>query len=66
MPAWFDIESLDPDDPREDVDGMLESAAYVMGLVQREIENGIPPERIALVGFSQGGAISLTAGREEK
>lgn len=61
MPAWFDIKSLDPDDLQEDVDGMLESAAYVMGLVQKEIENGIPPERIALVGFSQGGAISLTA-----
>ena len=61
MPAWFDIKSLDPDDLQEDVEGMLESAAYVMGLVQKEIENGIPPERIALVGFSQGGAISLTA-----
>jgi phospholipase/carboxylesterase len=62
MPAWFDINSLDPTDLKEDAEGILESAAYVMGLVQKEIENGIPPERIALVGFSQGGAISLTAG----
>ena len=61
MPAWFDLCSLDPDNLQEDVPGILESAAYVMGLVQKEIEAGIPPERIALVGFSQGGAIALTA-----
>jgi hypothetical protein len=30
----FDIKSLDPNDLQEDVDGMLESAAYVMRLVQ--------------------------------
>ena len=29
--------------------------------MQKEIESGIPPERIAVVGFSQGGVISLTA-----
>ena len=40
MPAWFDIKSLDPDDLAEDVQGMLESAAYVMGLVQKEMDNG--------------------------
>ncbi|EKX45995.1 hypothetical protein GUITHDRAFT_57831, partial [Guillardia theta CCMP2712] len=58
MPAWFDIYSLDPEDKKEDVEGMLESAKYVSDLIEKEIQKGIPPNRIVLGGFSQGGAIA--------
>ena len=58
MPAWYDIRELSL---RRDVDeqGLLESAAGVRALVGREGERGIPPERIVLAGFSQGGAVAL-------
>jgi phospholipase/carboxylesterase len=34
----------------------------VDALIAREATRGIPPERILLAGFSQGGAITLAAG----
>ncbi|VUC32534.1 unnamed protein product [Clonostachys rosea] len=46
----------------EDVSGVLETQSYIHSLVQTEIEAGIPPERIILGGFSQGGAISIFSG----
>ncbi|KAI4595417.1 hypothetical protein KJ359_006762 [Pestalotiopsis sp. 9143b] len=66
MPGWYDIIALggSPDDLRrkQDEAGMLVSRAYISGLVQAEIDNGIPADRIVLGGFSQGGAMSLFAG----
>jgi predicted esterase len=53
MPSWFDLFGLSEKD-QEDVEGMCSSAAYLSSLVQKEIENGIPPERIVVAGFSQG------------
>jgi phospholipase/carboxylesterase len=40
---------------------ILESAAAVIALVEREIAAGIPSERIVLAGFSQGGAVVYQA-----
>lgn len=45
---------------------MLVSRAYLSGLIQAEIDNGIPAERIVLGGFSQGGAMSLFTGLTTK
>lgn len=62
MPAWYDILSLDPgarDVPRESADDVYFSAKLVNSLIEREIQNGIPEERIVLAGFSQGGAMAL-------
>ena len=53
MQSWFDIFGLSEKD-QEDMEGMLSSAAYLSSLVQKEVDNGIPPERIAIAGFSQG------------
>ncbi|KAJ1491067.1 Phospholipase/Carboxylesterase-domain-containing protein [Baffinella frigidus] len=61
MPSWFDLYSLDPKDEREDQEGILASAAYVMTLVENEVAKGVARNRIVLAGFSQGGAISYTA-----
>ena len=52
---------------REDAAGIRASAAAVTELIDREVERGIPAERIVLAGFSQGGAVALhTALREPR
>ncbi|KRG46798.1 carboxylesterase [Stenotrophomonas panacihumi] len=61
MRGWYDIASFDFAD-RADRTGVLESVAQVEALIEREQARGIPPERILLAGFSQGGAITLAAG----
>lgn len=61
MRAWYDIRNFDFDQ-RADETGVRESIAQVEALVAREVERGIPAERILLAGFSQGGAIALSAG----
>lgn len=58
MPAWYDIRDLDLR-TRHDPVGIARSQAQVEALIAREVERGIAPRRIALVGFSQGGAIAL-------
>src|SRR5688572_24143463 len=69
MRAWYDIVHFDFDalhtdagKNRADAAGVAESVAQVEALIARENERGIPSERIVLVGFSQGGAIALSAG----
>jgi len=60
MPAWFDI--LEHGERHVDVTQLLASTAAIHKLIHREIERGVPSEQIVLVGFSQGGAVSLQAG----
>ena len=60
MRAWYDIVSLDKAD--EDEPGVLASEGLVRALIQREIDAGIPSERIVVAGFSQGGAMALRTG----
>jgi len=60
MPAWYDIISLDT--RGHDEAGVARSSAQVSALIEREIERGIPAERIVLGGFSMGGAIALHLG----
>ena len=62
MRAWYDIISLEPDSRKIDEAGLLESREIVRQLIQREVQRGIPSQRIFLAGFSQGGAVAyLTA-----
>ena len=61
MRAWYDIRDFDLAN-RADADGVTVSVAQVGALLDREQARGIPPERIFLAGFSQGGAIALAAG----
>ena len=66
MRAWYDILGFDRH-AKEDVGGIRASATAVGQLIEREIERGMPSERIVLAGFSQGGAIALhTALRESR
>ncbi len=61
MPAWYDILELG-ENRRLDEDGLRASAGKVQALLRREIDRGVPNERILLAGFSQGGAVCLEAG----
>jgi phospholipase/carboxylesterase len=58
MRAWYDIKSLERGGV-EDAAGFRDSDAAIRELIAREGERGIPPSRIVLAGFSQGGALSL-------
>ena len=66
MRAWYDIRNFSAEElaggDRADSQGVLESIAQVEVLLAREAERGIPPQRVILAGFSQGGAIVLAAG----
>ena len=73
MPAWFDVRRLASDafdgavaagagDDAVDARGVRQSVEQVRALIEHERGRGVPPERIVLGGFSQGGAIALFAG----
>ena len=59
--SWFDIRSLSRFED-EDIAGMNQAETYVQSLIQTQLDQGIPSERIILMGFSQGGAMALYAG----
>ena len=58
MRAWYDILATDLV-KREDEAGLRESRQQIAELIDRERERGVPAERIVLVGFSQGCAMTL-------
>ncbi|XP_008070580.1 acyl-protein thioesterase 1 isoform X1 [Carlito syrichta] len=58
MPSWFDIVGLSPDS-QEDEAGIKQAAENIKALIDQEVKNGIPSNRIILGGFSQGGTLSL-------
>jgi phospholipase/carboxylesterase len=61
MPAWYDIFGRDIAD-RQDEPGIRASQSQIEGLIAQEKGRGIDAGRIALAGFSQGGAIALHTG----
>ncbi len=61
MRAWYDILGLGGSQG-EDEAGLRESMAVVQGLIAREVQRGIPSQRIVLAGFSQGCAMTLMTG----
>jgi phospholipase/carboxylesterase len=58
MRAWYDIIGIDRRSA-EDFDGINASAQAIAALIQGENGRGIPTHRIAVAGFSQGGAMAL-------
>jgi phospholipase/carboxylesterase len=61
MPAWYDVRHPDLA-AEEDEAGIRTSQQAVIALIEREKQRGIPPSRIVLAGFSQGGAMALHTG----
>ena len=59
MRAWYDI---DPRSPLSGTEDIRASADAIAALVAREVARGVPPRRITLAGFSQGGVIALALG----
>jgi phospholipase/carboxylesterase len=58
MRAWYDIIGIDKRST-EDFAGIKSSADAVGDLIKTENKRGVPTERIAIAGFSQGGAMAL-------
>jgi len=58
MNAWFDLLDLAPGS-KQDEEGIKQSSQTLLSLVEDEIKNGIPSDRIIIGGFSQGGATAL-------
>jgi phospholipase/carboxylesterase len=57
---WFPISRLDPHDMKR---GVASAAASLDAFLDAELAHlGLPPERLALVGFSQGTMMSLQVG----
>jgi phospholipase/carboxylesterase len=61
MRAWYDVRG-EAGDRREDEPGVRQSQRDVEALVARERARGVSADRLALAGFSQGGAMALHAG----
>lgn len=61
MRGWYDIPEI-RNLENEDEAGTRESEQILRGYIQKEIDGGLPPERIVIAGFSQGGAIVLHTG----
>jgi len=61
MPGWFDIFSFGFKGP-EDESGILQSRDEINKVITQEISGGVPPNRIVVGGFSQGGAMTLATG----
>lgn len=57
MPGWYDIKGMDIKD-KQDAAGMAESQATLEGLIQTQLDAGVPSDHIIIAGFSQGGAVA--------
>jgi phospholipase/carboxylesterase len=62
MRAWYDLVGQDLRRLRHDEAGIRRSARHIERLVERERARGVPPGRVVLAGFSQGGAMALFLG----
>lgn len=58
MPSWFDLKTLDASGPEDD-EGIKKATNSIHSLIEQEEALGIASNRIAIGGFSQGGALAL-------
>jgi lysophospholipase-2 len=61
MPSWYDLAGAGSRF-EEACRGIDDSRATIAQLVQGDIDDGTPPDRIVIAGFSQGGALALYTG----
>ena len=63
MPSWYDIYSFEKlANSKQDEDGLLKSVHYLHSMITKEVDAGIPANRVVIGGFSQGSCVSLVAG----
>lgn len=60
LPSWFDIRSIGEDSVDVNRFELLQSVDRIDRIIAGEIRQGVPADRIFLIGFSQGGALALT------
>lgn len=60
MTGWYDIVDLSVEGNVDDRAQTLGSTKYVTALIEDQIAEGVPSDKILLGGFSQGGVIALT------
>eukprot|EP00298_Acanthocystis_sp_HF-20_P002498 c12913_g1_i1.p1 GENE.c12913_g1_i1~~c12913_g1_i1.p1 ORF type:complete len:233 (-),score=110.09 c12913_g1_i1:119-817(-) len=65
MPSWYDIVGLNSRE-KESAEGIQQSKKLIEHLIQAEIQNGIPANKIVVGGFSQGGALSIFTGLQQE
>lgn len=59
MNAWFDVAGLSEDTPQNESD-ILRAVDKVHALIDEELaKTRLPPKKLLLGGFSQGGALAL-------
>ena len=61
MRAWYDILEMSLE-RKVDMDNINDSMAQITEIIESQIRQGIPSERIVLAGFSQGGVIAYQVG----
>ncbi|KAF8588458.1 Phospholipase/carboxylesterase, partial [Ramaria rubella] len=61
-PRWFDVHVLPPSVHEDDTLTALASKQRIQQIIDDEIAKGVPPNKILLIGFSQGAAMALLAG----
>jgi phospholipase/carboxylesterase len=62
MRPWYDIRSFDRIDRQVDEAGIEASCTTVRELIEAQNQRGIPTSKIFIAGFSQGGAMTYSAG----
>jgi phospholipase/carboxylesterase len=58
--AWYDVRCYDR--AKMDIEGIRRSEEAIRAHIRDEVTRGVPPHRIVLAGFSQGGAMALHVG----
>lgn len=58
MPAWYDLFGLGLDS-KQDEAGIRSAEVLLAQLIAEQVEDGIPSDKIVVIGFSQGGALAL-------
>ncbi len=58
MPAWYDIYSLDGGAKIDEL-GIRNSSGRIANLIEEVVREGVPPDKIIIAGFSQGGAVAI-------
>jgi predicted esterase len=64
MPAWYNIKGNPRDimNLKEDEKGLLSSVSQIKKIIQQEVDSGISPQKIMVVGHSQGASVALAIG----
>ncbi|MFT0212326.1 alpha/beta hydrolase [Pseudomonas sp. F1_0610] len=59
MPSWYDILRMEHNIRQVNLLDLNQSCDHIINLLEQQIAQGIPAQRLVLAGFSQGGAVTL-------